>query len=69
MELTYSYLPCEFCVGKNHCAQCGETIQKALIAMNGVRRAEVDGLAKKLSIDCEDLDDIADNAEALGVFF
>ena len=67
----YSYLPCQFCVGKNHCKQCGEDIRKSLLGLDGVADAEVDGPAKKLTLtlaDGADFDDVADAADALGVF-
>ena len=59
----YSYLPCQFCVGKNHCAQCGEEIRHAL-------DAEMDVSARRLRLLLEgvDADDIIDQADALGVF-
>ena len=66
----YSYLPCQFCVGKNHCAQCGEEIRQALLGMKGVLEAEMDVPARRLRLSLAgvDPDDIADQAEALGVF-
>ena len=66
----YSYLPCQFCVGKNHCAQCGEEIRQALLNMQGVTDAEMDVPARRLrlSLDNADPDDIIDQADALGVF-
>ena len=66
----YSYLPCQFCVGKNHCKQCGEEIRRALLALPGVVQAEADGLAKTLTLtlDGADFEDIEDQADALGVF-
>ena len=66
----YSYLPCQFCVGKNHCAQCGEEIRQALLNMAGVQDAEMDGPARRLRLvlDGVDPDDIIDQADAIGVF-
>ena len=66
----YSYLPCQFCVGKNHCAQCGEEIRQALLAVAGVAAVEMDVPARKLRLTLEgaDPDDIIDRADALGVF-
>lgn len=66
----YSYLPCQFCVGKNHCAQCGEEIRKSLLAMDGVAEVEMDVPARRLRMMLADadLDDIIDRADALGVF-
>lgn len=66
----YSYLPCQFCVGKNHCKQCGEDIRKTLLGFEGVTAVEMDVPARKLALtlDGVDFDDIADQADALGVF-
>ena len=66
----YSYLPCQFCVGKNHCAQCGEEIRGALLAMEGVADVEMDVPARRLclTLDGVDPEDIVDRADALGVF-
>ena len=66
----YSYLPCQFCVGKNHCAQCGEEIRQALLGMEGVEGAEMDVPARRLQLTLNgvDPDDIIDQADALGVF-
>ena len=65
----YSYLPCQFCVGKNHCAQCGEEIRQALLALEGVAEAEMDVPARRLRLTLEGVDpeDIIDRADALGV--
>ena len=46
----YSYLPCQFCVGKNHCAQCGEDIRQALLAMEGVDPDEIIDQADALGV-------------------
>ena len=70
LNLDYSYLPCQFCVGKNHCAQCGEEIRAALMAMEGVADVRMDVPARRLRLvlDGADPDDIIDRADALGVF-
>ena len=66
----YSYLPCQSCVGKNHCAQCGEEIRQALLNMDGVADAEMDVPARRLRLVLAgaDPDDIIDRADAIGVF-
>ena len=66
----YSYLPCQFCVGKNHCEQCGEEIRRALEAVRGVTRVTMDAPARRLTIDFDgaDMGDIEERAEAMGVF-
>ena len=70
MTCDYSYLPCQFCVGKNHCGQCGESIREALLKLDGVTAVEMDVNARKIHMELNgvDPDDIADQAEALGVF-
>ena len=66
----YSYLPCQFCVGKNHCEQCGEDIRKSLLGVDGVAEVRMDVPARKLTLtlDGADFDDVCDAAEVLGVF-
>ena len=66
----YSYLPCQFCVGKNHCAQCGEEIRQALLNLEGVDGVEMDVPARRLRLALVgvDPDGFVDQADALGVF-
>ena len=66
----YSYLPCQSCVGKNHCVQCGEAIRQALLAMEGVTGAELDVPGRRLRMTLAGVgaDDIIDQADAIGVF-
>lgn len=66
----YSYLPCQFCVGKNHCAQCGEDIRQTLLGLSGVMEVAMDIQNRRLTLtlDGADPDDIADQADAAGVF-
>ena len=66
----YSYLPCQSCVGKNHCAQCGEEIRQALLAMEGVADVNMDVPARRLRMALVgvEADDIIDQADAIGVF-
>ncbi len=42
MVLEYSYLPCRFCVGKNHCEQCGEEICAQIADVPGLVSAHVE---------------------------
>ena len=66
----YSYLPCPSCVGKNHCEKCGEEIRQSLLSLSGVNAVNMDVPNRRLTIllNVDDLDDIIDAAEALGVF-
>ncbi len=79
MVLEYSYLPCRFCVGKNHCQQCGDEICQHLAGLPGLRsaRAEImqDKVLRKdkklLHIELDpgaDEDAVYDALEAAGVF-
>ena len=73
MELKYSYLPCNFCVGKNHCEQCAQEVCDMLLGLPGVTgaRAIVGKHEKRLIIDlAPDADEnaIFDALETIGVF-
>ena len=72
MEKTYdySYLPCQFCVGKNHCEKCGEQIRQGLLSIEGVARVVMDVRNRRLtlSFDGADPEDVEDRADAMGVF-
>lgn len=67
---TFTYLPCQFCVGKNHCAACGEEIARQLKSLPGVLSAEVDRPQNRLTVACEGIDpaDLEDAMDAFGVF-
>ncbi len=67
---TFSYLPCQFCVGKNHCAACASQIAEQLRAMPGVLGAEVNRPEGVLTVTHEGiaLDDLEDAMDAIGVF-
>ena len=66
----YSFLPCQFCVGKNHCVQCGEDIRQTLLGLAGVMEVAMDVQNRRLTLtlDGADPDDIADQADAAGIF-
>lgn len=73
MELKYSYLPCNFCVGKNHCEQCAQEVCDMLLGLPGVTgaRSKVGKHEKRLIIDLApdaDEDAIFDALETIGVF-
>ena len=69
-EYKFAYLPCQFCVGKNHCAQCGEEIRQALLKLEGVAGIEMDVPARtlRLILDGADFEDVEEQAEIIGVF-
>jgi hypothetical protein len=48
MVLEYTYLPCRFCVGKNHCEQCGEEICGHLEGTPGLLSARVEIVQDKV---------------------
>lgn len=70
MERRFSHLPCQFCVGKTHCAQCGENLAELLRSQPGVTEAAVDMKEKTLTLiaDGAALDDIYDAMETVGMF-
>ena len=67
---SFSYLPCESCVGKNHCKKCQEDIADLLKALPGVLDAAVDRREGALTVthDGADLDALEDAMDASGVF-
>jgi copper chaperone CopZ len=69
-EYKFSYLPCEFCVGKNHCVSCADEIARLLTARPGVQDARVNRPEHTLILTHEgiDLDDLEDAMDAAGVF-
>ena len=69
-EYHFSYLPCEFCVGKNHCETCASEIAGLLTAHPGVLEAKVDRPAHTLALIHENinLSDLEDAMDAAGVF-
>ena len=62
--LKISYLNCDFCTAKNHCAACGGELAEALIQKPGVESAEVNipdhTLRVRHSLDADDLEDLLD---------
>ena len=69
-EYHFSYLPCEFCVGKNHCKSCAAEIAGLLTARPGVLDAQVDRPENTIVLTHEaiDLSDLEDAMDAIGVF-
>ena len=69
-EYGFHYLPCESCVGKNHCEACQARIAEMLTQRPGVLDARVNRAENALSITHEaaDLDALEDAMDAAGVF-
>ena len=69
-EYRFTYLSCQFCVGKSHCEQCQEQIADLLKARPGVLDARVDRPGQVLWVthDGIDLDELEDAMDAMGVF-
>lgn len=66
----FTYLSCEFCVGKSHCKECQARITELLTAHPGVLDAQVNRPENTLSVTHEgiDLDDLEDAMDAVGIF-
>lgn len=39
--LKISYINCDFCTAKNHCASCGQELSEALLGKPGIQAAQV----------------------------
>lgn len=62
--LKISYMNCDFCTAKNHCASCGADLAQALAQKPGVASAQVNIPDRTLrvvhSLDPDGLEDILD---------
>ena len=60
---------CSQCVGKAHCASCGEDLVELLSLVNGIERVEIDMKKRSMSV-CYTFDesDLEDELEERGVF-
>ena len=69
-EYRFTWLSCQFCVGKSHCKQCQGEIADLLKTHPGVLDARVDRPAHTLWVthDGIDLDAFEDAMDAIGVF-
>lgn len=73
LELKYSYLPCRFCVGKNHCQQCADEICDTLLGLPEVvsARGKADKDEKTLFVELvpgADEEAVLDALDVIGVF-
>ncbi len=59
-----TYLNCQFCTAKNHCAACGAELSEALAQKPGVAAAQVNlpdhSVRLRHSMDPDDLEDMLD---------
>ena len=67
--LRISYMNCDFCTAKNHCAACGAELAEALAQKAGIERAEMNIPDHTLrivhSMDSDDLEDLLDGMGVL----
>ena len=70
MTDTYSvtYLKCQSCEAKNHCRQCAEEAEAALLRRPAVLSVQLDFQQKTATVSGEDEDGILDALEAAGIF-
>ncbi|MDE7261269.1 MAG: heavy-metal-associated domain-containing protein [Oscillospiraceae bacterium] len=62
--LKISYLNCDFCTAKNHCAACGGELAESLVRRPGIESAEVNipdrTLRVRHSLGADELEDLLD---------
>ncbi|MDE7218443.1 MAG: heavy-metal-associated domain-containing protein [Oscillospiraceae bacterium] len=62
--LKISYMNCDFCTAKNHCASCGGELAQALMQKPGIASAQVNipdhSLRIAHSLDADALEDLLD---------
>ncbi len=67
--LRISYMNCDFCTAKNHCAACGSELAESLVQRPGVEAAAVNipdhTLRVTHSLDADDLEDLLDGMGVL----
>lgn len=63
-KLPVTYINCDFCTAKNHCAACGAELSESLERKPGIARAQVNLPDRSLLVDHslsgDDLEDILD---------
>lgn len=63
-----TYVKCQFCTAKNHCAACGAELGEALAAKKGVRSAVVNIPDHTARLDHDlDGDELEDMLDAMGL--
>ena len=67
--LTISYMNCDFCTAKNHCASCGADLAQSLLQKPGIEAAEMNipdhTLRVTHTLDPDDLEDMLDGMGVL----
>lgn len=62
--VTITYMKCQFCTAKNHCAACGAELSQALVQKPGIAAAQVnvpDHTARlEHTLDPDTLEDVLD---------
>ena len=66
--LKISYMNCDFCTAKNHCASCGGELAQSLLQKPGIEAAEMDIPDRNLRVTHSlEPDDLEDMLDAMGV--
>ena len=66
--LTISYMNCDFCTAKNHCASCGADLAQSLLQKPGIEAAEMNIPDRTLRVTHTlDPDDLEDMLDGMGV--
>ena len=66
--LTISYMNCDFCTAKNHCASCGAELAQALAQKPGIASAQVNIPDRSLHVICSlDPDSLEDLLDGMGI--
>lgn len=67
--LKISYMNCDFCTAKNHCASCGGELSRSLLQKPGIEAAEMNIPERTLrlthSLDADGLEDLLDGMGVL----
>ena len=66
--LRVTYLNCQFCTAKNHCAACGAQLSEALLQKPGVTAAQVNVPDRTVRLEhALDEDSLEDMLDAMGL--
>lgn len=67
--MSVSYLPCQTCKARVHCAECELQLEHALMRISGIAGARLQLARRELLIEADcPADEIADLLEDLGLF-